>query len=344
MVMPHRRYVASTKDKFSMLVWLQMLTRWNLPVPSYGMAPIGDVYFVDPIGGAAAADGRTPATARDTIANGLLLCTADNGDVIVRLPGLERPGDVGLAMNVRGVTLLGVPPGNIFQPSGEPVAPLAMGPAYWRDVAMGGESATGPAVTITQPCRIIGMEFFADWTVAGSGQFSAAMLIDGDALAFSGGWNMIEMCRFPGATHVAGVCGVGVNLMGASQSIIKYCTFEECTEAGIMLDANVKECHDVYIEENNFWGNGNAGIDTEPTPATPEDIRIHRNKFSPTNSAAQTMGIRTRAAWLAGMITDNFFAYTRAGVLAIDQARAVLEGIGVYCAGNNYTDGMDPRA
>jgi len=166
-------------------------------------------------------------------------------------------------------------------------------------------------------------------------------------LGFSGGWNMIEMCRFPGTTFAVpagGVCGVGICCMGAYQSLIKHCTFEECTEAGIMLDANVKECDQVYIEENNFWGNGNAGIDTEPTPAIPEDIRVHRNKFSRTNTAAQTLGIRTRAAWTGGMITDNFFAYTRAGVLAIDQARAALEAINVYCAGNSYTDGMDPRA
>lgn len=305
----------------------------------YDMPPsMGRVFFVDPVNGAAGNNGAAPGNALDTTAAAVALCTADHNDVIVRMPGVERPGDEILEFNVRGITIIGVAWNNPFQHEG--VAAGGGGPAYWREVALGVNSATGPAVEITQACTIIGMEFMAASTIALSGsRWMSAISINGNGGGFNAGFCHIKRCRFPGW----GLQGVGICLRGAGYNLIEECTFEECVEAGIMLESDVNNDNFNYIRNCNFLGCTNAGIDT-PATGTPKDTQVIGNRFARTRDTAQTFGIRTRALWGAGLITNNYFGYTRAGVLAIDQNRAALEAIDVYCAGNQYTDGQDPRA
>jgi parallel beta-helix repeat protein len=298
----------------------------------YDMPPsMGRVFFVDPVNGAAGNNGAAPDSALDTTAAAVALCTADHNDIIIRMPGVERPGDVGLALNVRGITIIGVAWNNPFQQEET---------AYWREVALGANTATGPAVEITQACTIIGMEFMAASTIALSGsRWMSAIMINGNGGGYNAGFCQIKRCRFPGW----GLQGVGICLRGTGYNIIEECTFEECGEAGIMLESDVNNDNFNYIKKCNFLGCTNAGIDT-PATGTPKDTQVIVNRFVRTRDTAQTLGIRTRAQWGGGFIKDNYFGYTRAGVLAIDQNRAALEAIDVYCAGNQYTDGQDPRA
>lgn len=299
---------------------------------------MGRVFFVDPVNGNDGNNGSSPGTAFATTQVAVNACVADHNDIIIRMPGVERLGDVQLNLNVRGITIIGVAWNNPFQHEG--VAAGGGGPAYWREVALGANSATGPAVEITQACTVVGMEFLAASTIALSGsRWMSAISINGNGGGFNAGFCHIKRCRFPGW----GLQGVGICLRGTGYNLIEECTFEECGEAGIMLESDVNNDNFNYIKGCNFLGCTNAGIDT-PATGTPKDTQVIANRFARTRDTAQTFGIRTRAQWGAGLITDNYFAYTRAGVLAIDQNRAALEAIDVYCAGNTYTDGGDPRA
>ena len=307
----------------------------------YDMPPsMGRVFFVDPVNGAATNNGAAPDTALDTTQAAVDLCTADHNDIIVRMPGVERPGDVGLNLNKRGITIIGVAWNNPFQPQGSAVG-IPSAPAYWREVALGANTATGPAVNITQGCAIVGMEFLAASTIALSAdRYMAAILIDGDGGGWNAGYCHIKRCRFQGLA----IQGVGVCLKGTRYNLIEECTFEALVEAGVMIESGVNDCLLNYIERNNFLGCTNAGIDTGAAANPPFDTQIHLNRFVRKHGFPMAYGIQTLNNWDGGFITNNWFGYTRAGVEAIDQDRATLEGTFVFCAGNQYTDGQDPRA
>lgn len=72
-----------------------------------GLSPGGN-YYVDSGAGSSSNDGLSWATAKATIAQGLDLCTASNGDVVHVAPGHnEGFGAATLDLDVAGVTILG---------------------------------------------------------------------------------------------------------------------------------------------------------------------------------------------------------------------------------------------
>ena len=90
------------------------------PVPSIG-APYGtgsttlpNIFFVDSVSGAATNDGRRPNQAVVTIDAAVGLCTANNGDIIVVLPGHVEVVDSAndLDLDVAGITVIGIGTGN----------------------------------------------------------------------------------------------------------------------------------------------------------------------------------------------------------------------------------------
>jgi hypothetical protein len=301
---------------------------------------MGKVFFVDPVNGAATNNGQAPNSALDTTQAAVDLCTADHNDIIIRMPGVEFAGDVALNMDCRGITLIGVDWGNPFQTYA--VATGAGPPAYFRSLdPPTGVTATGPAVNVTQACTIVGMGFYGDSTIVASADpYMSAIVIDGDGGSYNAGVCHIKRCLFSGY----GLAGVGICIKGSMYNLIEECTFEALTECGICLQNNVEECHINYIERNNFLGCGDAGIRTDAGAGNIFDMQVHLNRFVAKSAWAQTVAIDTGGLWAGGFITGNWFGYTRAGLQAIELNRAALEATGVYCAGNHYTDGCDPRA
>jgi hypothetical protein len=89
-------------------------------IPIYGSGggvpfTTGKYVFVSSLTGAAGGNGKTPGTACATIAQGLLKCNANKGDVIILMPGhaatIASAG--GLTINVAGVTIVGVGTGSL---------------------------------------------------------------------------------------------------------------------------------------------------------------------------------------------------------------------------------------
>ncbi len=73
----------------------------------------GNIFFVDS-GAAAGGGGLAPESAKQTLAAAVGLCTADNGDVIYVLEGhAESVGASGLAINVAGITIIGMGNGSL---------------------------------------------------------------------------------------------------------------------------------------------------------------------------------------------------------------------------------------
>src|SRR5258708_25046349 len=78
-----------------------------------GGAPVfGNVFYVDSVNGTATGPGWTPDNAYASIAQAIAVCTADNGDVIAVAPNHVETvvGAAGVALNVAGVTVLGLGP------------------------------------------------------------------------------------------------------------------------------------------------------------------------------------------------------------------------------------------
>lgn len=104
-----------------------MATNFPNGVSSFGIPLIGSgsqipvsgypgVYrFVSSVNGNDGNSGKTPKAAMATIAKALLSCTANNGDVIVLLPGHAETVSAagGLTLNVAGVTIVGIGTGSL---------------------------------------------------------------------------------------------------------------------------------------------------------------------------------------------------------------------------------------
>ena len=83
----------------------------QIPVAAYP----GIYRFVSSVNGNDGNSGKAPKTAVATIAKALTMCTANNGDVIVVLPGHAETVSAagGLTLNVAGVTIVGIGSGSL---------------------------------------------------------------------------------------------------------------------------------------------------------------------------------------------------------------------------------------
>lgn len=72
--------------------------------------PVGNVYYVDSVNGSASNSGVAPANALATIHAASAACTANNGDVVIALPGHVETisAAAGLALSKAGVTVIGL--------------------------------------------------------------------------------------------------------------------------------------------------------------------------------------------------------------------------------------------
>ena len=119
-------------------------------VDSFGIGVLsvtGTVYYVDPTDGSDTANnGQSPDSAFATLQHAIDQCTADAGDVIIRMQGTENP-TAAILFNKAGITVIADTYGqNPWQPEKYSTYPAA---GY----------TTGPTGIISAPCAIIGLEF-----------------------------------------------------------------------------------------------------------------------------------------------------------------------------------------
>lgn len=169
----------------------------------------GDIYWVDPTNGASANGGQNAEDAFDTLQAGIDACTADQGDLIIRMNGTETVTST-IAFNKSGISVAAQGFGHNPFSQGENFATLA-------DAAF----TDGPVATVTATCAIKGLGFVSRDTGA-TFYDGAAMLIGGDADATPFGVH-VQGCRFP-KWNVSNRIGVAIE--GSSDCMIEECDFE----------------------------------------------------------------------------------------------------------------------
>lgn len=180
-------------------------THFSGPVSSpqlegVSLGPVtGTTFYVDPSNGSDSRDGLSPEEAKATLQAAVDLCTADQGDLIVRMPGTETVTSP-VQFNVRGITvmasLMGMPPEEV----GERFSTY---------------HASSYAAVVTDPVRCIGLGF--------EGTTTQDLLIDcEEAGGYNGGFNEFLYCRF----GVWGAPAYGVYAIGGAVNKFKHCSFD----------------------------------------------------------------------------------------------------------------------
>lgn len=165
----------------------------------------GNVFYVDPTNGDDTYDG-TKDLPWATMNTAIGQCTTDGGELIV-----VKPGNHGVTstvnFNVRGITVMAAPLGLSSEEQGESFTINA--DSTYTD---------GPAATITQPCRIVGIGF------AGRQTAGESLLIDcQEAGGYAGGFNELINCRF---SCWYGAMTHGVKQIGGAVNKYLGCSFD----------------------------------------------------------------------------------------------------------------------
>jgi len=298
----------------------------------------GIVFFVDPVAGNNGNNGRTPATAFATTPYALTQCTANAGDVIVRMPGNEYSDEGGIAagaaiaMNVRGVTLIGL---NIFNPDMSEAG--ANYGRYDSTLGWGGGGALGPVFEITAPCNIIGLNVVCDHAfgagASGGGAvpdtmpLGVAIAVNGWQGGFLGSYNYIAQCRFPNWGGAE-----GINLFGSSYNLIEDCIFEGMSACGVHVDAGFQNSNYNRIKRCQFRTMVNGIQNTGGVRRT----YVEECMFEELTGS----GIQGVAAINGGHAFGNWFGLseTAGAAGAYDANLAARNAVNFHCAGNHYID------
>lgn len=303
-----------------------------------GVGSYGRVFFVDPVNGNDAWDGRTRDTPFASTAHALTHCLAHRGDIIVRMAGNEYSDEAGaglgaaIAMNVFGVTLIGL---NMLNPD------MAEGDfsygRYDSTLGWGGGGALGPVFEITAPCNMIGLNVVCDHAfVAGANGggvvpdtmcLGVAIAMNGWQAGFLGSYNYIAQCRFPNWGGAE-----GINLFGSSYNLIEDCIFEGMSACGVHVDAGFQNSNYNRIKRCQFRTMVNGIENTGGVRRTYVEECI----FAELTGS----GIQGLAAINGGHAMGNWFGLTQAAGAAgaYDANLVAREGQGFYCAGNHYID------
>jgi len=200
--------------------------------PPAGVNPydgIGETFYVDPINGDNTYDGETPGRAKANLQNAIDLCVALRGDLIVRMPGSEKPTSA-ITVNKAGVTIAASGYGEHWNADDFFTFPAA---SY----------TTGPVIYVDQPCRIVGLGFETRFTTG------PAMKIRYDTGMVGYGVHILN-CKFEKWWS-----GIGLELFGASACTIEGCRFNNFTTGGIQMSGSgVHNPNFVDIIDNRFMG------------------------------------------------------------------------------------------
>jgi len=275
-------------------------------LPNLGLGG-GKVFYLDPTNGSDNNSGRGPTNALATMTKAISKCVSNRGDVIVRMPGTETVTAT-VTQNKVGITIIGTTAaGNIETPA-----------SYLMY-----NSTTGPALTITAACTIIGMAFRAIATPA----TNPAVLVSADKV-------VIKRCLFQ---HLAGAI-VGVQLNGIDDTLIEGCIFKDYDAAGdspINLVINVAAvCNRTVVRNCRFINNVQC-IEHQAT-ALPSDFLYEGNTMIPAAAGTYFLQVNTLGA-VYGLLCNNNLTVANNDLLA-DINLAGLQALGVQAINNHYLE------
>jgi len=283
-----------------------------------------NVFFSDPTKTVDTLDGLAPSTAKQWTNSAIALCTDLKSGVVLRCPGDENidddDADPAIVCNRNGVKVIGVIGG------GNPDQASEVSTSIRRRQNAGWGAATGPAITVEEPCTLANLEMVA------VGQ--NAIYFDGDGGGVNGGFSHVFQCRFVGW----GLMTEAIRLWAGAYNKIEQCRFEEMT-TGIMFDSTPGNNADFNEIKDCIFQGCTIPIDTD-AGSNPHNTIVRGCKFMPSNAApVMTFAIRTLGAWDQGEISGNTFGCTRAE--AYDIGISALRALNVRVFGNTYTDGTD---
>jgi len=249
----------------------------NLTQYAYPEA-LGNVFFVSHSAGTdSSGRGRTPDNPVATIGYALSLCTADNHDFIVVLPGhVETIGSAGaLALSVAGVTVIGAGEGR------------QRGKINWS-------TATAASLTVTAArCRLANLIL----TMTGFDAVASGIVVSAADFVMDG-------CEVELATASAqAVLGV-LTTAAADRMRISDCHFHGSSDAGTTAAVRLVGGDSIVIEDCTFfgaYGSGNGAIENITTACT--NLNILRNRIS--NVTASSTKAVTAVAGTSGFIAEN---------------------------------------
>lgn len=293
----------------------------GVPVGSIGHSD-GNVYWVDPGNGSDGNDGLGPESDRAlaSMTQAVSLCTDDQGDTIVRLPGSETPSAV-IEFNKAGITvissamLLGYGT-NPYEPEKFSTYPAA---GY----------ATGPMAIVTAPTTLIGLEFVTrNPTHTGSDACttaSASIAVAGEGGGYTGGFCHFYRCRFVdwwGADY-------GVLFRAGAYNMVEECTFEGF-DSGIAFRGSTSNNPVFNRVYNCHFVNCTNGI--EHLPGTPQDFVYKGNTF-----VDYTDAIDFNNQGANGLVCGNYYE-TATDAATYDITVAAAQAHGVTFSGNHYSE------
>lgn len=251
----------------------------------YLLAPDARAFLVDP--------GNDP----DEIETALESCTDDQGDFIVCLPGSHGADGGTIALNKQGITIIAADFGHPDKFKGESFT-----------MRTASALATVPGVTVTKPCRIIGMG------ITGRDITKESLLIDcQEAGGFSGGFNYFKNCRF---SAWYGLMDVLVRAIAGSVNIFEGCTFDGLfggvTTAAVQLEDDTGGFNPCFFRfmKNEFSGIGPSKPAIKiKSGSTAIDLLVHRNHLLPGYTKEnQGVLIDFSSSASTGMASENFVA------------------------------------
>lgn len=236
-----------------------------------------------------------PSDSSFSIEDALSEAVDGQGDIIVSLPG-SHGGAASIAFDKTGVICLAAGYGHPEPFKGE---------SFMLRTAAG--VATVPGVTVTKPCRIIGMG------ITGRDITKESLLIDClEAGGINGGFNSFEYCRFP-AWY--GAMDAFVRGVGGAVNRFYRCTFDGLfggvATAAVQLEDDAGGINPTFwrFEECEFSGLGASKPAIKiKTGSTALDLALIRNRLLPGFSGNQGVMADLNSSASTGMAIENHVA------------------------------------
>lgn len=263
--------------------------------------PAGNVLYVDSVTGSSTGPGFSPQTAYSTIDAAIGACTADNGDVILVVPGHVETitAAAGVALDVAGVTILGIGQG---RQRGRVNYTTAVGASF--DVT---------AARCTVDNLVFTMTGF-DAVTAGINVTAADFTLQNCEVEFADATNQATLALLTAAT--------------ATRMTIRNNYFHGSADAGTAAAIRHASGNDCRIEDNIIMGNFTTTLGGIDNSAAVTNLQIHRNVIANgTASAAK--------AFVLHASTTGIFSNNRLGVLT--GTAPVSAAAGTNGGGNYYS-------
>jgi hypothetical protein len=273
-------------------------------IPTVGVKEIyttGNTYFVDSNNGAATNNGLSSSQAVATLATAVALTTANNGDVILLMPGHAETIAAETTISTEGITVLG------------------MGNGDNRPVITSGTATTAGLTIAADNVRISNVIFL-------NGIDSQAEMIDIADAAYT----VIDHCQFLEGGSSQYLIGISITNAGADYCKILDCEFRAITagpDSAIKIGEAIDSLEIARCDIQGDWSD--AGIHN-PTGKTALNLNIHDNKVR--NDQTGDHAIELVSA-VTGFLTDNR--------LYADGVTTMLDPGSLSCEGNIGSIGAD---